>query len=106
MTWHVVAMQTCVDIITWSRWPQRSAYAGPRPSNTQWRSAVPLNLNHIGQIALPVNDVDRAETFYENVIGLRKLYRFGDLSFFDCSGVRLLLERTNDPANFKAQGCI
>jgi len=30
-----------------------------------------LNLNHIGQIALPVLDVDRAETFYENVIGLR-----------------------------------
>jgi len=42
-----------------------------------------LNLNHIGQIALPVTDVDRAEKFYENVIGWRKLYRFADLSFFD-----------------------
>jgi catechol 2,3-dioxygenase-like lactoylglutathione lyase family enzyme len=40
-----------------------------------------LNLSHIGQIALPVLDTDRAEAFYENVIGLRKLYRFGDLSF-------------------------
>jgi methylmalonyl-CoA/ethylmalonyl-CoA epimerase len=65
-----------------------------------------LNLSHIGQIALPVIDVDRAEAFYEKVIGLRKLYRFGDLSFFDCAGVRLLLEKTNDPAHFKAQGCI
>jgi methylmalonyl-CoA/ethylmalonyl-CoA epimerase len=65
-----------------------------------------LNLNHIGQIALPVIDVDRAETFYENVIGLRKLYRFGDLSFFDCAGVRLLLEKEKDAANFRAQGCI
>src|SRR5215510_1233861 len=65
-----------------------------------------LNLNHIGQIALPVIDVDRAEMFYENVIGLRKLYRFGDLSFFDCAGVRLLLAKTKDAANFKAQGCI
>jgi methylmalonyl-CoA/ethylmalonyl-CoA epimerase len=65
-----------------------------------------LNLNHIGQIALPVIDVDRAETFYENVIGLRKLYRFSDLSFFDCAGVRLLLERTKDAANVNAQGCI
>ena len=37
-----------------------------------------LNLSHIGQIALPVTDVDRSETFYEKVIGLRKLYRFGD----------------------------
>jgi methylmalonyl-CoA/ethylmalonyl-CoA epimerase len=65
-----------------------------------------LNLSHIGQIALPVIDVDRAETFYENVIGLRKLYRFGDLSFFDCAGVRLLLEKIKDAANFRAQGCI
>ena len=55
--------------------------------------AMALNLNHIGQIALPVLDVDRAETFYENVIGLRKLYRFGDLSFFDCAGMRLLRRR-------------
>jgi len=65
-----------------------------------------LDLNHIGQVALPVIDVDRAETFYENVISLRKLYRFGDLSFFDCAGVRLLLEKTKDTANFKPQGCI
>ena len=65
-----------------------------------------LNHSHIGQIALPVINVDRAEAFYENVIGLRKLYRFGDLSFFDCAGVRLLLEKTHDPASLKAQGCI
>jgi methylmalonyl-CoA/ethylmalonyl-CoA epimerase len=55
-----------------------------------------LNLSHIGQIARPVSDVDRAEDFYGNVIGLRKLYRFGNLTFFDCAGVRLLLEKTHD----------
>jgi methylmalonyl-CoA/ethylmalonyl-CoA epimerase len=65
-----------------------------------------LNLNQIGQIALPVTDVDRSEAFYETVIGLRKLYRFGDLSFFDCAGVRLLLDKVKEPANFKPQGCI
>ena len=65
-----------------------------------------LNLNQIGQIALPVVDVDRAEIFYEKVIGLRKLYRFGDLVFFDCAGVRLLLEKTHDPTHFRPQGCI
>jgi len=57
---------------------------------------VLLNLDHIGQIALPVSDVDRAEAFYREVIGLRWLYRFGDLTFFDCAGVRLLLEKTHD----------
>jgi methylmalonyl-CoA/ethylmalonyl-CoA epimerase len=65
-----------------------------------------LNLSHIGQIALPVAEVDRSEAFYEHVIGLKKLYRFGDLSFFDCAGVRLLLEKAADPAAVSPQGCI
>jgi catechol 2,3-dioxygenase-like lactoylglutathione lyase family enzyme len=47
-----------------------------------------LNLTHIGQIALPVADVDRSEAFYRDVLGLPKQYRFGDLTFFDCAGVR------------------
>jgi catechol-2,3-dioxygenase len=34
-----------------------------------------LNLTHIGQIALPVADVDRSEAFYRNVLGLPKQYR-------------------------------
>jgi methylmalonyl-CoA/ethylmalonyl-CoA epimerase len=64
-----------------------------------------LNISQIGQIALPVGDVDRAEAFYGNVPGLRKLYRFGDLTFFDCAGVRLLLEKSTDMAGVK-RGCI
>jgi methylmalonyl-CoA/ethylmalonyl-CoA epimerase len=58
---------------------------------------MPVNLNRIGQIALAVQDVDRAEAFYQDKLGLRKLYRFGDLTFFDCAGVRLLLEKAHDP---------
>lgn len=65
-----------------------------------------LDLSRIGQIALPVSDVDRAEAFYENVIRLRKLYRFGDLSFFDCAGVRLLLDKAPDPTAVRPQGCL
>jgi methylmalonyl-CoA/ethylmalonyl-CoA epimerase len=56
-----------------------------------------LNLDHIGQIALAVGDVDRAEAFYAEKLGLRKLYRFGDLTFFDCAGVRLMLEKARGP---------
>jgi methylmalonyl-CoA/ethylmalonyl-CoA epimerase len=58
---------------------------------------MPFGLNRIGQIALSVKDVDRAETFYRDVLGLRQLYRFGDLTFFDCSGVRLLIEKSEVP---------
>jgi methylmalonyl-CoA/ethylmalonyl-CoA epimerase len=55
-------------------------------------------LNRIGQIALGVRDVDRAEAFYRDVLGLRHLYRYCDLTFFDCAGLRLLLEKAHDSA--------
>ncbi len=51
-----------------------------------------FSLSRIGQISLAVQDVDRAEAFYRDILLLRELFRFGDLAFFDCSGVRLLLE--------------
>lgn len=55
-----------------------------------------LNLDHIGQIAMSAADVDRAEAFYSEVLGLRKLFRFGDLLFYDCAGVRLMIEKSLD----------
>jgi methylmalonyl-CoA/ethylmalonyl-CoA epimerase len=50
-----------------------------------------MSLNQLGQIALAVSNTDRSEAFYEETLGLRKLYRYGDLVFFDCAGVRLML---------------
>ena len=50
-----------------------------------------MNLSQIGQIALAVSDTDRSEQFYEKTLGLRKLYRYGALAFFDCAGTRLML---------------
>jgi methylmalonyl-CoA/ethylmalonyl-CoA epimerase len=60
---------------------------------------MPFELNHIGQIALASGDVDRAEAFYRDKLGLRRLYRFGDLTFFDCAGVRLMIEKAHAPEN-------
>src|SRR5215470_2288004 len=65
-----------------------------------------LNLNQIGQIAVPVADPDRSEAFYRDVLGLRKLYRFGDLCFFDCAGVRLMLEKAHAPENIPKSSVI
>jgi methylmalonyl-CoA/ethylmalonyl-CoA epimerase len=65
-----------------------------------------LNLSQIGQIALPVSGVDRSEEFYATVVGLRKLYRYGNLSFFDCAGVGLLLEKVPDGTTPRQAGCI
>jgi methylmalonyl-CoA/ethylmalonyl-CoA epimerase len=54
-------------------------------------------LGPIGQIALHVSDADRAERFYRDTLGLAPLFRFGDLAFFDCAGVRLMLEGGHEP---------
>jgi methylmalonyl-CoA/ethylmalonyl-CoA epimerase len=51
-----------------------------------------MNLSRIGQIALPVSNADRAQEFYGGKLGLAQLFRFGNLVFFDCDGVRLMLE--------------
>jgi methylmalonyl-CoA/ethylmalonyl-CoA epimerase len=59
--------------------------------------AVEFALSRIGQIGFAVADVDRAEAFYRDMLGLRHLYRYGNLTFFDCAGVRLLLEGVPDP---------
>jgi methylmalonyl-CoA/ethylmalonyl-CoA epimerase len=46
----------------------------------------------IGQIALGVSDLDRSESFYRDVLGLRHLFRAPPaMSFFACGDVRLLL---------------
>jgi methylmalonyl-CoA/ethylmalonyl-CoA epimerase len=52
-----------------------------------------VDLNQLGHASLSVDDVDAAEKFYGQKLGLRKLYRFGDLVFFDCAGVRLFVEK-------------
>jgi methylmalonyl-CoA/ethylmalonyl-CoA epimerase len=46
----------------------------------------------IGQVAIPVADLDRAVRFYGDTLGLRLLFRAPPgLAFFDCGGVRLML---------------
>src|SRR5579872_2477584 len=62
-------------------------------------------LNQIGQIARAVSNTDRSEAFYES-LGLRKLYRYGDLAFFDCAGVRLMLSPNEDGAPIIPQGAL
>ncbi len=52
-----------------------------------------FGLSDIGQIAVPVSDIDRAIAFYRDVLGMRFLFKAPPgLGFFDCNGVRLLLD--------------
>jgi len=54
-------------------------------------------ISRIGQIAINIHDVDRATAFYRDQLGLPFLFRAGNLVFFDCGGVRLMLDRAEKP---------
>lgn len=50
-----------------------------------------LEMGTIGQIARTVTDVEAAKRWYTEVLGLKLLYSFDSLAFFDCNGTRLML---------------
>ena len=52
-----------------------------------------FGLGKIGQIAVPVTDIDHAVAFYRDVLGMKFLFQSPPgLGFFDCGGVRLMLD--------------
>jgi len=50
-----------------------------------------MKIKKIGQIAIPIHDINRAIDFYQNKLGLKLLFQAGQLTFFECGDVRLLL---------------
>lgn len=56
-----------------------------------------LGLSTIGQIAIVVHDTDRAVEFYRDSLGMKFLFRAGQLAFFDAGGVRLMLSPAEKP---------
>jgi methylmalonyl-CoA/ethylmalonyl-CoA epimerase len=52
-----------------------------------------FGLSEIGQIAVPVSDLDTAIAFYRDMLGMPFLFQAAPgLAFFDCNGLRLLLD--------------
>lgn len=51
----------------------------------------------VGQLAIPVADLERSLQFYRDVLGLRFLFQAPPgLAFLDCGGVRLMLSRAQE----------
>lgn len=48
-------------------------------------------IQKIGQIAVPIKNVESAIEFYKEVLGLTLLFQTENMAFFDCNGQRLLL---------------
>ncbi|MFZ0307253.1 MAG: VOC family protein [Candidatus Sulfotelmatobacter sp.] len=61
-------------------------------------TATGIGITRLGQIAMHTKDVERAAAFYEEKLGLKLLFKAPPgLAFFDCGGVRLMLERAEKP---------
>lgn len=50
-----------------------------------------IEIKGLGQVSVSIRDVERAIAFYRDTLGLKFLFRAGQLAFFDIGGVRLLL---------------
>lgn len=48
-------------------------------------------IKKVGQIGIPVKNIERATAFYQERLGLTLLFNTDTMAFFDCDGVRLLL---------------
>jgi methylmalonyl-CoA/ethylmalonyl-CoA epimerase len=65
-----------------------------------------IGIARIGQIQMRAHDVERAADFYQNILGLRLLFKAPPgLAFFDCGGVRLMIDRP-EKAEFDHPGSI
>ena len=53
-------------------------------------------LNQIGQISIPVQDLETALAFYRDSLGMEFLFQVPNMAFFNCGGVRILLAVPED----------
>lgn len=48
-------------------------------------------IQKVGQIGVPVKNLETAITFYKDKLGLPLLFNTDTLAFFDCNGLRIML---------------
>ncbi len=70
------------------RW---SGIAGESPMRKVQQMDSANGLQSIGQIARTVSNIDEARKWYRDILGLEPLMDAGNMAFFACNGVRLML---------------
>ncbi|HTW79870.1 MAG TPA: VOC family protein [Terracidiphilus sp.] len=65
--------------------------------NDSQTTASDAKLEGIGQIAIYVTDLARSKEFYGQTLGLKHLFDAGNMSFFQCGQVRLLIGASDKP---------
>ena len=87
-----LGLRNRAELARWTGIPKGSAaYANVRRQELAMSTTPKLRLGPIGQISRTVRDIDAACDWYGNVLGLKHLYTYGKLAFFDVGGIRLYL---------------
>jgi predicted enzyme related to lactoylglutathione lyase len=55
-----------------------------------------FGLDTVGQVFMPVRDLERAITFYRDVLGMAFLFEVPHMAFFELEGLRLMLGARED----------
>jgi catechol 2,3-dioxygenase-like lactoylglutathione lyase family enzyme len=83
-----------------SRRNELRKWTGVRRDSTLFKKepkmAGSLTLGTISQISRTVRNIQEAQRWYGEVLGLKHLYSFGNLAFFDCGGIRLFLSEAEE----------
>ena len=79
------------ELQRWAGVPKNSAAYRRATKREVAMTTSELHLGPIGQISRTVRDIDEACAWYGKVLGLKHLYTFGKLAFFDLGGTRLYL---------------
>jgi len=57
-------------------------------------ASLNVGISRLGQVQIRAHDIERAAAFYQGVLGLKLLFKAPPgLAFFDCGGVRLMIDR-------------
>jgi len=78
--------------------PPKDSALGQQGEDIQEGIVASRGLGPIAQISRTVSDIQKAEHWYGQVLGLPHLYTFGNLAFFDCGGTRLFLSQEKTSA--------
>ena len=61
-------------------------------------ASLNVGVSRLGQVQIRAHDVERAAAFYQDVLGLKLLFKAPPgLAFFECGGVRLMIDRPEKP---------
>jgi catechol 2,3-dioxygenase-like lactoylglutathione lyase family enzyme len=90
--YHVANILQKLDL---SRRNELRQWTGVRRDSSLFNKEPPMTRNlalgTISQISRTVRNIQEAQRWYGEVLGLKHLYSFGNLAFFDCGGIRLFL---------------